>query len=852
MSITLANRPTLERAALLTCVVAAMATLACTFIINPHSFPWLIGVYATVVLFIAALRSAKKSTLHRSYAVYLAALNQYLLVVWLLHAMTPGQNPDQTEERISILMRLLSMGCIYMAVCLYHFTLRFVNAKSLVLVIIEIIGFLGSTYYYVLLLKGTLFSDYAWTGYTWVPAMDDTYRGFFYFTTFYVMMGTGYPMCCLVFTHDRLKKLQLFYYLLGGIPLWLSCWAHFLLSLGINVYPAGGLFFLLHVGVMAYAVFRKKLFDFTIVMRRGLAYAVVSLFVGTAYGIVVLLMEKVTLSTTGTGILSGIILVCVTGLVYMPLLALVQSKVDRLFFRSFTDKRLQLEKFTYQVSQTIDLAELTRHLLDVCNNTFNPWFLRLYLAQGTQRPKLYCTLSESYETKGWPNSEELPKIITDVTQTSKVLLDDRNVGTRVLQAEGEAWLSIPILHSKQLLGCLLISPKRSDLPYNEDDIRFLETISAQSSVGLLNARSYAQLESLQKFTTQTIEALTAGVLIVDAKGTFVKANREVRRILGWDSGESYTLGELSSEYVSLQHAIVRSLKEGIYWENEEVEVKLDKRMCILLSTAPITTVDGDIYCLIVINDITRYKMIEDNARQRENLARLGEAIAKVNHEVRNVIQPIQYEMHNLSAVASNDKAVNSAIKIIPERLHALDRLLSTLRNLARPIHLNIASLELGDLVMSVWHDLRSLHQDRLQIVLEFPSETKVAADGQWLRLALYNLIRNAIEATQDRNNPLIRIVHTQVKDDVILMLSDNGCGMDEAALERAFTLFFSTKGEAGTGLGLSFARKIVELHGGEITVSSVADIGTTFRIVLPARTIKLQREHHQAALEIRE
>ena len=68
---------------------------------------------------------------------------------------------------------------------------------------------------------------------------------------------------------------------------------------------------------------------------------------------------------------------------------------------------------------------------------------------------------------------------------------------------------------------------------------------------------------------------------------------------------------------------------------------------------------------------------------------------------------------------------------------------------------------------------------------------------------------------------------------MVFQVSDNGIGMDEETMQKAFSLFFSAKGMSGTGLGLFIANKIVRAHGGEIDMESEPGTGTTFRVVLP-------------------
>jgi signal transduction histidine kinase len=104
------------------------------------------------------------------------------------------------------------------------------------------------------------------------------------------------------------------------------------------------------------------------------------------------------------------------------------------------------------------------------------------------------------------------------------------------------------------------------------------------------------------------------------------------------------------------------------------------------------------------------------------------------------------------------------------------------------------------------------------------------------RLALINILENALDAcVEDEAQKSHKIVFSVRQDDkkIIFEISDNGSGMDRETRESLFTLFFSSKGNKGTGLGLFIADKIIDQHGGKITVDSTPGMGSRFRITIP-------------------
>ena len=109
-------------------------------------------------------------------------------------------------------------------------------------------------------------------------------------------------------------------------------------------------------------------------------------------------------------------------------------------------------------------------------------------------------------------------------------------------------------------------------------------------------------------------------------------------------------------------------------------------------------------------------------------------------------------------------------------------------------------------------------------------------DAGVLASALTNILENALDACiQDNSNKAHKIVFgvRQDVDDIIFDVSDNGIGMDRETREKMFTLFYSSKGRAGTGLGLFISNKIMEQHGGSIQVNSTLGEGSSFIVRMP-------------------
>ncbi len=838
------------------CLSGAAATVVVSWLTNPHSAPWLVDIYVSVILLLATLRNFKKSPLHRSFALYLSALILYLINVWILHVLIPGRPPEAIKSQINPLVKIVGLGSVYMAVALYHFTLRFAQARSGILRVIEYCGWAANTVFYALLLHGSLMGDNVWAGFTWVPVMNSAYKAFFYLTTIFVTLGIAIPLFSVFTATDRQRRLQLFYFLLGGAPLWLSCWGHFLISLGINIYPAGGVIFLLHALILSYAVLKHQVFDITILIRRGLAYAALSLFIGILYGGLLLILSTWT-AAFHASLISSVIFVFMVGMIYAPLLSYLQRLFDRLLFRQAFDRQKMIEQFARESAESIDLNSLTHSLCTLIAQSLDPRGIRVFMDTGNDTCVQFCSYSDGkYFSSNWPEGPQFPERFTHDKFTPQGAYRihfsaPKTVGQSLQLTEGDDALVVPITHRQRQLGYLILEPKRADDPYSDDDIRMAETIAAQSATALQNARSFAQMENLQDFTRTMLQSLTTGVLVVSSTGAIEQSNQAACSICALDASFPANLNELEKSHPELVREIRVLLQDGKSSDDIEVRTAGSRPRNLLLSFRRMGQRDADALFLVVIHDVTNYKELEAEALRRESLARIGEATAGINHEIKNLLHPIRRQMDRLARVDVNDSAavkheLERANSVIPGQVQSLERMLLNLKTLGRPLVLRCGPVDLESMVAAVWQEvLATVSPREIAFATQFSNEAReVIADGAWLRHVLHNLLMNAAEATSGRTPALVSVKSERDGQVFKLSISDNGSGIDDASKGRLFEPFFSTKGEAGTGLGLCVCRRIIESHGGRIVMQSING-QTIFSVILPAQQKLAAGETHQ-------
>lgn len=236
--------------------------------------------------------------------------------------------------------------------------------------------------------------------------------------------------------------------------------------------------------------------------------------------------------------------------------------------------------------------------------------------------------------------------------------------------------------------------------------------------------------------------------------------------------------------------------------------------------------------------------VRNALRSRARLAALGQAVSKINHDLRNMLTSAQMASDRLAM--SGDPQV---AKALPRLERALDRALSLAQNVLTygksDEHApQIQIVRLKDLADAAAEDAGlclpgASNADGVRFTLRAPKSFSFEADPEQMYRLLVNLMRNARQAIELQPNRRTqgRVTLTAVKtsEHVLLIVADNGPGIPEKAREKLFQPFASSLTPGGTGLGLAIARELAQLHGGDVHLLQTGTDGTSFEIKLPLK-----------------
>jgi two-component system, NtrC family, sensor kinase len=471
----------------------------------------------------------------------------------------------------------------------------------------------------------------------------------------------------------------------------------------------------------------------------------------------------------------------------------------------------------------------------------------------------------------WPGDQVISTrtavVVEDLTQTDLPGRSDTVV---------RSGISLPLLAGEELLGVLSVGaakPRRFDAA----DERLLSIIAGQIVVAVQNARLHDSVVRAKQEWERTFDAISDPIAVFDRHRRLLRGNTALAALLG---KHVTTLRGATCNDVGLcgggcpACAVGRAVTHNAA---DRVEITLPDDRILSVTTFPVDGCVPGASVVQVAKNVTeearsarrlqtmsdelaaanaqltatldRLKSTQTQLLQAEKLSAIGQLVAGVAHELNNPLtsvigyaQLLDAELRAAGELARPAEAISQDLRRIAEES---GRAAGIVRNLLAFARRQTATRDSHNIVDVVQRVLRlrtyELRLNGIELVTIFEETLPpVVADSGQLQQALLNLVLNAERAMRGST---VRRLTVNVRLDrraggVELAVSDTGHGIDHANLSRIFDPFFTTRdvGE-GTGLGLSICYGIVRDHGGQISVTSKVQIGTTFSILLPARTV---------------
>jgi len=352
-----------------------------------------------------------------------------------------------------------------------------------------------------------------------------------------------------------------------------------------------------------------------------------------------------------------------------------------------------------------------------------------------------------------------------------------------------------------------------------------------------------------------IEQASDSIVLVDTRGTILYANPATGELTG--IGSERMVGRHIRHLRSPRHDayfylnLWKQVLSGEVWRGRIQNLRADGSVCEVISTlSPVRGGDGRIlYVVIDSRDVTREVELESQLRHSQRMEAIGVLAGGIAHDFNNILTPILGYAEMALMRASPDEKLHAYLQEILAAGQRAAGLVDQILAFSRQGEQAAKPVLLGPIVKESLKLLRAGIPKTIDIRTRLRAvDRAVRADPGHLHQVVMNLCTNAFQAMRERGGVLeVRLETLDLAEPssfegvtlapgsyLRLIVSDNGCGMDQDTVKKAFLPFYTTrKASGGTGLGLSIVHGIVLAMGGAIGVESEVGRGTSFSVYLP-------------------
>jgi two-component system, NtrC family, sensor histidine kinase PilS len=356
------------------------------------------------------------------------------------------------------------------------------------------------------------------------------------------------------------------------------------------------------------------------------------------------------------------------------------------------------------------------------------------------------------------------------------------------------------------------------------------------------ARQQLSLRDLRTLNEDILSSLQSGLVTLDASGRIIFFNRAAELITGLRAADTFGLPveAVFAESDTLLRArdpaerMIERRLEQPYRRADGQEIYLG------FSISPLRHAGaGERGQIVIFQDLTEIKALEAQAKRAERLATLGQLAAAMAHEIRNPLAAISGSVEMLEMLATLTDDERALMQIILREVGRLNELITQFLDYSKPRSLRLEQVDVEVLI----EDVLTLCRHRapgvtLELVRQDEARAEVRADREALQQVIWNLLNNAVEAMsplEGQGEPAGAVRVELGWEEALLRIAveDDGEGIPEALREQLFEPFFTTKAK-GTGLGLAIIARLIEDHGGVITLEPPQSLrGARFVVRLP-------------------
>ncbi len=801
----------------------------------------LITSITTLLLGVFAYVARGKSNATRAFALYSLSISAWSICVYY-------HGSAQTATESLFWGKALNLGAITIPVLFYHFVLiylqRFHERSKQIL--------LGICYLFWFVFQGLNFTNLFVPAVRVAPPLHYLMvagPAYHFFVTFFFIL-TIYSISLLLKAlrgSHGIRRTQLSYFFVSSVFGYIGGVNNFLILYDLHlrlIFPYGSYAVAIYVAVATFIILKYRFMDIEVVIKNTLVFAGLLAFIFGVFTAATFLVREVLSVYFGINYRwSYVLSIFLTVLGYDPIRRVLMNLTDRYLFQKKYDYQKLLKDASRGMSRIESLDHLMRLVIHFVTmkirvknaaavlweeetGTYAMTYSRGY-GEESQKSKISATKladpSEPFGGKSQNSLSEQPSRHPDISRAS--FIPEESFGRKSQ--------NFIMVKSHPLIQYLDQEKEALDIEKLKE---YIETGRGAKKKGDKKERFYDF-----KIIQEAMENLQAACIVPSFLG------KELRSMLVLGekkSGDVYTDQDLNVLYTLAQESAIAIENARLYDEAinksrelEKINKQLEEashRLIVALSEA----------------EDANKRLLDTQAQliHEQKMATLGRLAASVGHEVNNPLTILSMNVSRM--ILKYRKEPNIKVQEVAEyfekmesNIQRIKAVVNTLTGLLKksekgkfePLSLKLVIEETLPLVQF------QTYLDNLtgtEVEFDIPANTPlIKGDLERLQEVFLNLFTNAYHALAGRKDRRIE-VSARVEEAnprfVTIDFADNGCGMDDETAMKIFSYGFTTKGEGkGSGIGLYMCRYIIEIHGGEIKVSSKPGAGTRFTLTLP-------------------
>jgi PAS domain S-box-containing protein len=407
-------------------------------------------------------------------------------------------------------------------------------------------------------------------------------------------------------------------------------------------------------------------------------------------------------------------------------------------------------------------------------------------------------------------------------------------------------------------GMNRLAEKEFDFRLEEDDNEEFGSLAVSfNDMASMLTSSLTELKKNQDYLRSILESSADIIITVNSSGRIQTLNTGAENALGYRRID--VVGQSIDILLADPHDRKVAAEKLRYSENVvnygiQFKTKGGTVRDVLLTLSRLRNSAGAIIGTIVIGkDITVEKRLQKQLIQSQRFAAIGEVFTGIQHSMKNMLNACKggAYMVRTGLAKDNRTMLVEGWDMVQEGIERMTNMSSDMLKYVKEWKPTCNRVDVRQILADICHVIKQTAKDKgVEFRLDVPQGLPPAVcDGKMIHSAVMDIASNALDAClwkeyhAGETAEVVLSAHASPDgQELVILVKDNGCGMTDEVKQNIFTPFFSTKSKAGTGLGLSIASRMIDVHGGKITVESEPNKGTIFQIVIPVDPTSRNKE----------